>query len=176
MASKRKFEKDSTLTVDELHSIAHYDPKTGIWSRIKSGKRLGGLHKRHGYRIIQINLVSYRSSRLAWFYMMGEWPPVQVDHINTIRYDDRWNNLRLATGSNNGGNRNLNKNSTTGIKGVWYDKINKKYHAKIQYQRRRIYLGLFPTKKEVAIAYRDAAMKYHRQFARTLPSPRKVQF
>ena len=99
----------STLTVEELRSILHYDPATGIWTwkthhskRARKGERAGKtVDKSTGYRRICINHILYKSSRLAWFYMTGEWPPTDVDHENTDKSDDRWRNLRLATESNN---------------------------------------------------------------------------
>ena len=59
----------------------------------------------HGRRQIRIASGFYYSSRLAWLYMTGEWPEDQVDHINRIRDDDRWINLRAANQSQNSYNR-----------------------------------------------------------------------
>jgi hypothetical protein len=93
------------LALEYLRSILSYCPETGIWKWLKHrrsteiGNIAGGLM--NGYISIEIDNIPYRSARLAWFYMTGEWPLVWVDHINEIKNDDRWENLRLATISEN---------------------------------------------------------------------------
>jgi hypothetical protein len=138
-----------------LRSNIHYDPTTGIWTwkishqrgYVKKGKRAGNLCKTSGYRRICINHILYRSSRLAWFYMTGEWPSTDVDHENNDMSDDRWRNLRLATDSNNGMNQSLRNDNTSGFKGVCYMKSCGQYMARIGVNSRKIYLGIFYTKE-----------------------------
>jgi hypothetical protein len=62
---------------------------------------------------------SYRSARLAYFYMTGRWPET-VDHINGVRDDDRYTNLRCATAQENGFNRRTIANRT-GFRGVYHN-------------------------------------------------------
>jgi hypothetical protein len=89
-------------------------------------------------------------------------PGVEVDHINGNRRDNRRENLRLASKSQNQANRKLNKNSTTGYKGVSFDKG--KYRASIGGKPRE-YLGSFDTAQEAAIAYNAAAQARYGAFA-----------
>lgn len=51
----------------------------------------------HGYH--------YKASRLAWLYMTGEWPKYEMDHINHVKDDNRWVNLRDVTPAENCANR-----------------------------------------------------------------------
>ena len=100
------------LGADFLRHLLHYDPLTGVWtwmnplprSKMQRGDVAGRITS-HGRRQIRIASGFYYASRLAFLYMTGEWPKDQVDHINRIRDDDRWENLRDATQSQNSYNR-----------------------------------------------------------------------
>jgi hypothetical protein len=100
------------LTQKELQGLLHYDPNTGVWTWLKSPWRtairpgdIAGNIDSNGRRKIRIAPGHYYSSRLAWLYMMGEWPKDQIDHINRIKDDDRWINLHEASQSQNSFNR-----------------------------------------------------------------------
>lgn len=90
---------------------------------------------------------------------------MQVDHINGNRLDNRRENLRICTQAENCKNRKESKNNTSGYKGVSICSQTKKYKAVIQLNRKKIFLGRFKTAKEAAIAYNEAAVKYHGEFA-----------
>ena len=102
--------------------------------------------------------------------MMG-WN--KADHINLDKLDNRKStNLRQCTTSQNGANRGKNKNNTSGYKGVYL--INdisrkKRWCARIQVNRKYIFLGNYETAKEAAVAYNKAAIKYFGEFARLNP-------
>lgn len=91
---------------------------------------------------------------------------IKVDHINGNGLDNRKQNLRLATTQENGYNRKVNKNNTSGYKGVVYHKRDKRYQCSIKINGKRIHLGYFKTAIEAAKAYNEAAIKYFGEFAR----------
>lgn len=103
---------EGNLQVGFLRHLLHYDPLTGVWtwmnplprSKMRRGDIAGSVDS-NGRRKIRIASAYYYSSRLAWFYVTGEWPNDQIDHINRIKDDDRWENLREATQSQNSFNR-----------------------------------------------------------------------
>jgi hypothetical protein len=62
---------------------------------------IAGTVNSHGYRIIGIDNLDYRSGRLAWFYMLGKWPIFEIDHIDGNKLNDIWENLRDVTNTVN---------------------------------------------------------------------------
>jgi len=159
----------SELTQEELKRRLHYDPDTGIFTWLSAfqsqlvGRVAGGDHK--GYVRINISCKLYLAHRIAFLYMMGKFPKDQVDHINHIKDDNRWCNLRECTHSQNLMNGKAYKNNTSGFKGVSWLKHAKKWQAQIMRNKKSTYLGVFKSKTEAAKIYNKAAKKYHGEFA-----------
>ena len=158
------------LTPDLLRSLVRYDPETGVFTSLVKkpfvaiGQIIGSATPK-GY--IQFNVAgrSYRANRLAWFYMTGEWPECQVDHINRIRNDDRFCNLRLATNQQNGSNCSLSKRNTSGHKGVMWYKRHNTWAASIRVNRKLIHLGYFKDIQNAIDARLKAEQQYFGEFA-----------
>lgn len=163
------------VSVDRLREELNYDPDTGIvtWriSRVgrgwptKAGTEAGYLHKGSGYRRIRFGPKSYKTHVIAWALTTGEWPSMIVDHKNADKSDNRLCNLRLATEGQNCCNSKTPKHNTSGHKGVSPTKSGK-WSARIRYNRKEKYLGIFPTKEGAINAYREMADKLHGEFAR----------
>lgn len=100
------------LSQAKLKYLLNYDPDTGLfrWNE-KTGARKNpaGSNIGDGYMGMSIGGVSYRLGRLAFLYMTGRWPMPEVDHINRIRHDNRFCNLRECTRAENLKNRVLPK-------------------------------------------------------------------
>lgn len=152
-------QKHISLTVDELRKIIYYDPETGGFYRLESGK-IAGCEYESGYVVIQIYGHKYFAHELAWFYMYGEW--AMVDHKDTLKPNNRLENLRKTTNQLNSANRSYIYNNS-GAKGVYFR--NGKYEAGIKVNQKRIYLGQFKTLEEAKAAYAKAAIKYFGEFA-----------
>ena len=84
----------------------------------------------------------------------------QIDHINRDGLDNRRANLRIASQSINMHNRRMNNNNTSGHKGVWWLKRNKKWIAAIMANGKRIHLGLFNNIQDAADARKQGELKY----------------
>jgi hypothetical protein len=161
-----------TLTAERVREVLHYDPETGVFtqkvrtsSRVKVGGVVGGTNAA-GYRMIHIDNQRHYSHRLAWLYMTNEWPSKQMDHINGIRSDNRFANLRQATSHENARNVKRQSNSALCWKGISFDKNKKKWMAKITVEGHQINLGYFPMPQIAHFAYVMAAEKYFGEFAR----------
>lgn len=153
----------------ELLEIMDYDPETGIfvWSKprpkIQVGQRVGYKHYK-GYLNTEILGKFYSLHRLAWFYVYGEWPSDQLDHINCQKDDNRIANLRLADPFKNQHNRPLGRMNTSGFKGV--RPIAGRFDAYITAHKKHYYLGRFDTPEQAHAAYTAAAKKHFGEFAR----------
>jgi len=91
-----------------------------------------------------------------------------VDHINRDGLDCRRSNMRIATHEENMRNGRLPKNNTSGYMGVTRSNSGRlPWKAQISAQGRNRYIGIYATREEAAIAYDDAAKRYHGEFAST---------
>jgi len=90
----------------------------------------------------------------------------KVDHKNRNGLDNRRRNLRVCTDSQNQANRRRSRNNNSGFKGVSFHRASGKYQAKIKVAGRMRWLGLFADPADAALAYNEAALKYHGEFAR----------
>lgn len=155
-----------TLTQSRLKELLHYDPKTGvfIW-KISRGKRkagsVAGGFSSYGYVEIRIDTVSYKAHRLAFLFVTGEIP-VEVDHINGVRTDNKWVNLRsCTTGENKQNLGGAKSNSKTGLLGSSFHKSSGKYRAAICVDRVITEIGYFATAELAHEAYLKAKAKLH---------------
>lgn len=160
------------LTQEALKAELHYDPLTGVFTRlvarcnrVKVGDVAGTLDS-HGYAQIHVLAHLYLAHRLAWLYMTGKWPADEVDHKNTIRDDNRWLNLREATREQNQANCRCKKTSISGAKNISYRKDSNKYRLRMTVGRKRFTVGHYSTIEEAQAAYEAAAVEYHDEFGR----------
>lgn len=139
-----------------------YCKNTGKFFNI-NGKEIGSYTRKYGrlyHKGKEIKL-----ARLAFFLVNGEWPEGEVDHINRNTHDNRWENLRECSRSENAKNRSRYKNNSSGFKGVTRRKDTGKYRAQIRVDGLKINLGQFDTPEESADAYANAAIMFHKDFA-----------
>lgn len=133
-------------------------------SKMKIGDVAGCVNK-NGYIIIRINKI-YRAHRLIYIYHNGEIPEgMEIDHINTIKADNRIENLRLSTRSQNACNTSKYKTNTSGFKGVHFHSVNKNWIANITINGKKTHLGSRDTPEAAYELYKSAAEKHHKQFA-----------
>ena len=149
-----------------------YDPDTGSFtckihqykSKYHPGDILGSKSS-NGYLQIYIDGVPYLAHRLAWLYFYGEIPEHDIDHKDTDRLNNKINNLRKATRSQNLQNQSVKPSNTSGFKGVSFNKQKNKYEARIRVNGQRIRLGFYDSAEDAGRAYEEAAKLYHKEFA-----------
>ena len=138
------------ITQDVVKRFFHYDPDTGVFKRVaKINRHTGQLQpcdyvidgdNGSGYRRTFIIDRKYMVHKLIFVFMTGEYPN-HVDHINGDKRDNRWENLRKVTHSENMLNKGVYKNSTTGVPGVNFR--NGKYVASVCKSGKRYTAGEF---------------------------------
>ena len=159
------------ITADALRKLLDYNPETGKfarrtkWGSQNIGDEPGSLSK-HGYWQIGVFSRTHPAHRLAWLHYYGEWPPHDVDHINRNRLDNRIENLRLATRSENLHNSGARAGSSSGVKGVALRSLrrgkrpSKQWMAHIMVNGKRFHLGNYYTLEEAAAARQQAEKSF----------------
>lgn len=145
-----------------LRGILKYDPETGLWLRIRGSAGRGrsidvGYIEPNGRLRICIRGRRHYPNRLAWLYMTGEWPSLEVDHVDRDKANDKWANFRLATEDQQQANKVRDAQSKTGYVGIRKLKRNPRYLVIIQKDSRCVYRVRCNTLEE-AIAARERAM------------------
>lgn len=163
-----------SLKRERLLELLSYEPETGIFrwlesrGRVSVGQIAGSLKDTpdSGYILIRIDGETYRAHRLAWLYVNDKWPPNDIDHINGIRHDNRFCNLREATRSENLANSRLRSCSTSGLKGAYWEKRRLCWYSNITFMMKNEFLGYFSTAEEAHAAYVKKAKELRGAFAR----------
>ena len=167
-----------------LRRLLRYEPETGklywraralsmfsseragkMWNARWVGKEAFATTNHKGYKVGRILGRMYKAHRVIWTIQTGEWTKDQIDHRDTDPANNRWHNLREATHAQNMCNSGKQANNTSGYKGVSWCRRRKKWRSMVGYNRQQYYLGYFDTPEEAYAAYREAAEKYHGEFA-----------
>jgi hypothetical protein len=174
------------ITKEYLHSVLNYNADSGVfkwkhradmtrsWNARFSGTVAGtknpiraGLRAgENAYFVIVINKKPYLLHVLAWLYMTGEIAKNSIDHVDGNPRNNRWDNLRKCTKSENQCNRAIQSNNTSGYKGVSWDKRRMKWKAYIKINTKMIYLGRFDNIEDASDARIQAMNDIHGEFAR----------
>lgn len=165
------------LAAEQLRDLLHYDPETGVFTRIKivapqSRIRVGDIagSLNHGYWRIKVGGRAgraYGAHRLAWLYMTGKWPEDEIDHIDLDPSNNRWSNLREANRSTNIANTKCRSDNACGLKGVYRGQGQKRpWRAEITLHKKRVFIGAFATMEEAKAAYDALALEHYGEFAR----------
>lgn len=156
------FRPDPPFSQEKLRSYLTYDPVSGIFTR-PDGKVAGGFDPA-GYIKISVENYQYFAHRLAFFYMTGRWPRY-VDHKDRVRSNNKWENLREATQSQNNVNAGAQKSNKSGYRGI-HQISNGRFRVQLQKDGKPIHIGYFPDVDSAVSARDRAAVAVHKEFAR----------
>ena len=167
--------KASPITAELARQLLRYEPEAGklfwvqrsremfanqnaftMWNTRYAMKEAFTTVDGRGYRVGAIFDRLYRAHRVMSLIVTGEWPTDQIDHINGVRVDNRWINLRAVSNTENQRNQFRRTDNTSGVCGVHWRKDCQKWSADIKVDGRNKHLGCFNTIEEAA-AIRAAA-------------------
>lgn len=176
--------KEDRISSEILNELLRYDPDTGklywkersekwfshckfvsqstrTWNTKFAGKEALTYSDNHGYRSGHILGISFLAHRVIWCMETGEWPTKDIDHINGITNDNRWENLRSVDASSNNRNTKRRSTNTSGVTGVYWDKGTQKWRVLISKGKSGLtHLGLFSDFDEAVSVRKDAEKKY----------------
>lgn len=163
------------ITAQELRELLRYDPDAGqifwrqrpsdtfktsaaakTWNGRFAGKAALTAVSDTGYLTGCIHYRSVSAHRVAWALFYGRWPQ-EIDHINGDRADNRIANLREVTRRTNNRNHGPDSRNKSGYTGVYWNKQQQKWHAKVRVDGRDLHLGFFDDVHSAGAARTKAA-------------------
>jgi hypothetical protein len=159
------------ITQERLHELFEYrEDGTLVWRVDKGSAKKGmvaGSIRDSGYYRMQINRKGYQLHRIIFLYHHGHLTDgLYIDHIDGNKTNNRIENLREVTQSQNRHNSKISVTNTSGIKGISFHKKRKKWHACIMLEYKSIFLGEYKSLEEAEAVVKEAREKYHGEYAR----------
>jgi hypothetical protein len=143
---------------DDLRNAFVYDAESGEFRKRGHDEAITA-ETPQGYVRVQFAGGTWPAHRLIWKMQTGEEPSI-LDHINGVRNDNRWVNLRSVSDRENSQNRAISTLNTSGVTGVHWHKVNKKWTARIKIKGRWLHIGGFHDFDEAVNARKAAERKY----------------
>lgn len=163
--------KIAMITTKRLREVFDYKDgnlirKVAARGRAQVGT-IAGSRGKNDYWYACVDNITYPLHLLVWIWH-GFDPYVEPDHKNRISSDNRIENLRPATRSQNMWNIGKAKNNTSGVKGVTWHKEKRKYRVRLGVNGKRIHIGDFADLELAELVAHEARAKYHGQFANSI--------
>lgn len=156
------------ITQDFLRQIFDYKDGNLVWkidrtNGIKAGD-IAGSKQKSGYIRVSIKDRPHLVHRMIFLWHHG-YLPKSIDHIDRNRSNNKIENLRAATATQNQGNRSLSKTNTSGFRGVGWHKRYNKWCARISINGKLKNIGQFDSIEDAKAAYQLEAIKHFGEFA-----------
>jgi len=159
------------MDISKLRHIVSYDPNTGILTRLQ--KQANNAHpgpitctNADGYIQVTINGKFFYGHRLAWVLHYGIAPAGTIDHINGIKTDNRIENLRCVSASQNCQNARRRSDNKSGHKNVSWSKQKHKWVVKVCVAGHVRHGGYFDTVSDAANSAALLRSALHGEFSR----------
>jgi hypothetical protein len=152
---------------DYVRALFDYKDGELYWKQSKgnskAGCKAGTIDKINKYCYVKINNKRYQLHRIIFLYHHG-YQPIIIDHIDGNGLNNKIENLREATATENQYNSKIRKDNTSGIKGVNWNKIEKKWHVKFQVNGKSKFFGRYYDLNVAKFVCETMRHKYHNKF------------
>lgn len=160
------YQKDTGHLIWKVRPLTHFKTQYSCNSwNTKYSNTIAGSYDKDGYLTILLCKKRYRAHKIVWLLNYKEWPANNLDHIDRKSANNKLNNLRIATCSENNCNRKKPSNNTSGQKGVEYYPNKKKWRVRIQKDGKRISQGYFKNFEDAKQCYLEASKRIHGEYA-----------
>lgn len=157
------YEKSRGVLIWKNRPLEHFDSsskRNRINSRT-SGKIAGCFCTKNKYILVGLDSNFYRAHRLIWKICTGFDPTGEIDHINGDRSDNRIDNLRDVSSSENHRNKSIRIGRKIKIMGVYFCEKSNKWYSQIYENGKNIHLGRFSCFLDACCARKSAELKYN---------------
>jgi hypothetical protein len=163
---------NSTLSQEYLNSIFEYKDGIIYWKKntayqSKVGQKIGTKSHQNGYLRVQLHKKQYFVHRII-FTMFYGFIPTEVDHIDGNPGNNKIENLRNVSRTQNCINTRLRTTNKSGFKNVSWSKTMKKWSVQIRINKKNIYFGWYDDIELADLVAQEARNKHHKQFARDI--------
>jgi hypothetical protein len=138
--------------------------KTKTAHCVKIGQPAGTLDKRTGYHRVRVDSKFQKTHRVIFLYHHGYLPDF-VDHIDGNKTNNKIENLRGATFSQNCMNQKISTRNTSGTKGVMWHKRDKKWFVQLRVNSKCHSFGYYEDKELAELVAIEATNKLHKEFS-----------
>lgn len=168
-----------SLTHSDVAEVVRYDASTGKlfwlergshlckteaatkrWNKQFAGTEALATPDGKGYLSGRIFWQRHLSHRVVWLLCTGEWPSGVIDHIDGDSYNNRFANLRDVPQAINTRNQRISSRNTSGITGVVWKPLRRKWQAQMRFADKYLFLGHFDRIEDAAAARKAADRKY----------------
>ena len=158
--SGKLFWRKRDVSLFEVSDKMTLDHKCSVWNSRYAGMESFKVINSHGYLRGIIFNHQYLAHRVIFALQAGVWTDNMMDHINGIKTDNRWINLRSVTNQENCRNASIRSDNSSGVVGLsWYDK-SQKWRVNIRISGVQKHLGYFADKDDAINARAAADIKY----------------
>lgn len=156
------------MEASKLHSLFDYSDGLLLWKKTGKGIRgdkIAGNVRPDGYRSIRIEQKAYLAHRLIFLFHHG-YMPKYIDHKDGDPTNNRIENLRESTHSQNMMNSKVNSVSRSKIKNVRWNNSCSKWQVLIQVMGKQRHIGVYKDLELAELVAIEARNKYHGEFAK----------
>ncbi len=157
-----------TITQQRLKELFNCSEDGKLIRKLKTSNKVNvgeivGSNNGNGYLRTSINFKSYHIHRLVFMWHHGYFPK-EIDHINGNRSDNRIENLRSVTHSQNG--KNIKTRNSIGINGIRWEESRSKWNVSIGVDKKKIHLGRFKNLNDAIDARKVAEIQFFKEWRR----------